>query len=412
MLGLHPGPDIDPYAAAALAHREVDTTERLLEDLVDAHLLLQPTPGRYCFHDLLRQHAQHTAHDTDPHTDRRGALTRLVDHYLHTAYTADRLLHPHREPIPIGSSAPGCYRRTLDDELAVLAWLDAEHANLLATHQLAVEQGWHTPVWRLAWALDTFHWRRGHLHDAIIVWRAGLAAADHLGDPATHTRAHQLLGAAYAQAGRPAEAVRHLQQALTLAEHASNTRAQADSHYTLTWAWEKWGEDQRALEHASHALHLYQALVLPVWEAAALNAVGWYHARLGHHEQARTHCEAALTLARDHHYREGEANTLDSLGYLAHHTGQHTHALDYYQQALTMLRDLGDNYQEANTLDHLGQTQHALGQHDQARHALQQALQLYQAQHRTTDTERAWQQLNALNQYQISNTLGNKTPRP
>ena len=57
LLGVHPGPDIDTDAAAALAAVDSAEAGRLLESLVDDHLLQQPAAGRYRLHDLVRQHA-------------------------------------------------------------------------------------------------------------------------------------------------------------------------------------------------------------------------------------------------------------------------------------------------------------------------------------------------------------------
>ncbi|MEV0384157.1 NB-ARC domain-containing protein [Nonomuraea sp. NPDC050643] len=57
LLGLHVEPEFAADTAAAL----LDTTEsqagRVLERLLDAHLLREATPGRYHFHDLVREHA-------------------------------------------------------------------------------------------------------------------------------------------------------------------------------------------------------------------------------------------------------------------------------------------------------------------------------------------------------------------
>ncbi|NAS20953.1 hypothetical protein GT755_04540 [Herbidospora sp. NEAU-GS84] len=88
LLGLHPGPDIEPRAAAALVGTTVEHAGRLLDDLVDAHLLQEPAPGRYRFHDLPRAHASATLADEDTDHDRQEALTRLFDHYVETASTA------------------------------------------------------------------------------------------------------------------------------------------------------------------------------------------------------------------------------------------------------------------------------------------------------------------------------------
>ena len=57
LLGLHPGPDVEPYAAAALTAGTLDEARRLLDGLVDDHMLQEPSPGRFQFHDLVRAHA-------------------------------------------------------------------------------------------------------------------------------------------------------------------------------------------------------------------------------------------------------------------------------------------------------------------------------------------------------------------
>src|ERR1700751_2960050 len=46
-LGLHPGADIDGYAAAALDDTDLIAARRGLEALYDQYLLSQPAPGRY-----------------------------------------------------------------------------------------------------------------------------------------------------------------------------------------------------------------------------------------------------------------------------------------------------------------------------------------------------------------------------
>ena len=69
-LGLHPGPDIDAYAAAALNGTSLVTARRHLEALYDQHLISEPTPSRYRLHDLIREHAQTMAATDDPATAR------------------------------------------------------------------------------------------------------------------------------------------------------------------------------------------------------------------------------------------------------------------------------------------------------------------------------------------------------
>src|SRR5688572_28310389 len=60
------------------------------------------SPGRYTFHDLLRAYATEQVHTVDVDQQRHAATHRLLDHYLHTAHGADRLLNP----LPMGAAGP------------------------------------------------------------------------------------------------------------------------------------------------------------------------------------------------------------------------------------------------------------------------------------------------------------------
>jgi transcriptional regulator with XRE-family HTH domain len=60
-LGLHPGPDVDAYAAAALGDCDPATAAGHLEALYDRHLISEPARGRYRLHDLIREYARDLA---------------------------------------------------------------------------------------------------------------------------------------------------------------------------------------------------------------------------------------------------------------------------------------------------------------------------------------------------------------
>ncbi|ROP35726.1 tetratricopeptide repeat protein [Saccharothrix texasensis] len=403
LLGIAPGPDTTPPATAALTGLPDRLTRRTLNGLENASLLERRPGGRYAMHDLVRRYATTTAHTTLPEHVREAALTRVGDFHLHTAHTAARLLDPHGALVRPEPPAPGVHPHPLPDAAAALAWLDAEHATLLATQRTAATLGHHHTVWHLAWNLHAFHLRRGHRHDAITTWQAALEAADHLPDPATHSRAHRFLGRACSRLGLHEQATPHLERALDLAVRHHDPTEQAHTHRALASAWEQRGDDRQALEHAHHALDLIRVFDQPVWEAVALNAVGWYAARLGRFDTAREHCQAALTLHRHHHNLDGEVDTLDSLGYIAHHTGDHHQALDHYQQALTLNRGIGNTYTVAENLDSVGHSHAALAWHEQARTVWREALQLYREQGRDADADRVQQQLDELDHFTSAN---------
>jgi hypothetical protein len=81
MLGIHPGPELDLDAAAAVTGQPVARVRRLIDHLLDVHLLHEPAPGRYRFHDLTWVHAAGAAGEEEAEADRRAAVDRLLAHY-------------------------------------------------------------------------------------------------------------------------------------------------------------------------------------------------------------------------------------------------------------------------------------------------------------------------------------------
>jgi tetratricopeptide (TPR) repeat protein len=376
LLGLHPGPDISTAAAASLAALPPLQTRRQLAELTRVSLLTEHTPGRYALHDLLRAYSADLAHTHDSAGQRRAAVGRMFDHYVHTADAAARLLDPARDLISLAltSSALGVTPEEMSDQGQALAWLTAEHPVLLAAVRQAAEVGSDIHTWHLAWTLSTFLDWQGHWRDLTTTWQTALPAAGRLDDPTAQALAYRYLAAADIRLGRYPDAHTHLGHALDLFAQAGDQAGQAFAHYGFSMLWERQGRPDQALGHVQQALTLCRAAGHRSGEAYSLNGLGWYHALLGDHRQALTYCQQALTLLQELGERWEEANTWGSLGYAHHHLGHHTQAADCYQHALHLVRDLGDRYREAEILTHLGDTQHAAGDptaaHTAWRHAL------------------------------------------
>lgn len=374
LLGVHPGPDVDVPAAAALAAVDRAEAGRLLESLVDDHLVQEPVPGRYRLHDLVRRHAHTVALAEEPEADRDRALRRVVDFYLHTAYAGSRLLDQQHPAIDIGDPVPGCVPDSPPDDAAAMAWFDTNHRCVLAARSAVEDAGWDTAVWQLAWTLDNFHYRRGHLHDNIASWLAGLAAAERLGNVAVQARAHRRLGLVYAPLGRQREALLHLKRSLALSERIGDTLGQAGVHFILALAWTHQGDDERALTHVTSARDLYHQVGDSRWEIRALSMMGACHTRLGHHGEARGYCESALALCLEQGDVYGQADSLDNLGAIAARTGDGVQALRHYGRALDHWRHLDNTYRQAATLAAIGD---AHADPDLARAAWRRSAALY-----------------------------------
>ena len=390
LLGLHPGPDLTVPATDSLAGTAPSQARRLLAELARAHLITEHALGRYTFHDLLRAYAAEQAHITDSDTDRHEATGRVLDHYLHTAAAAARLLDPAKEPVDLAPPRPGTAAGRPADYRQAVAWFEAEHQVLLAAVALAAGSGFDSHAWQLPWAMTPFLQTRGHWQEWAATQRTALAAAERLGDVAAQALSGRLLANACSNLGNLDQARIHYTSSLALCEQLGDLLGQAKIHQSACAPAERQGRYADALGHAQQALRLYQAIGEKASEAEALNNVGWCYGLLGDYQQARALCRQALTLSAETGHRWAEANAWDSVGYAEHHLGNLAEAAACYQNALSLLRESGVRFDEADTLTRLGDTHHAAGEVVQARDAWQEALAILEdMQHPRAEQVRA-----------------------
>ena len=108
LLGIHPGLDISPAAAASLAGTELTDASAALRELTALNLVTKHRLGRYTLHDLLRAYAAEQA-SMIPASGRRSAIHRKLGHYLHTGQCCPAVSGG--RPFPHAPSAPGQHRR-------------------------------------------------------------------------------------------------------------------------------------------------------------------------------------------------------------------------------------------------------------------------------------------------------------
>ena len=395
LLGLHPGPDITAGAAASLAGIPVSQARPLLADLARAHLVTEPTAGRYALHDLLRAYAGELAHTHDTGADRRAATHRMLDHYLHTAHTA--ALYPHGDTVTPAAPHARVWPETLTTRDQASAWLVAEQPVLLAAIEQAAHAGFDRHTCQLAAALLTFLHQRGRWHDLIATQQAALDAAHRLGDPAEQARAHRRLALASADLGRYDDAHRHLHHALGLSGELGDLAGQAWTHYHRNLVAALQGHSAEALDAAQRGLRLFQAAGDRVGQAVALTDVGWHQGRLGNHRQALNLLRQALTLHQELDNHPYQAHTWSCLGDTHQQLGEPSQAIACYQQALELFQALGSRHAEASTLAHLGASHHAAGDPDAARAVWQRARDLLDDLDQPA-ADQIWAQLHHLGQ--------------
>ncbi|MFE9579074.1 tetratricopeptide repeat protein [Nocardia sp. NPDC006044] len=350
LLGLHPGRDIDPAAAAALADfPHADHAELLLEELLDVHVVTQHEPGRYLLHDLLRAHATAMVAVDESDTAREAALSRLSDHYLHTARTAVDLLFPHsatdRRALPPAAGPI----TAVDGPGTAARWLHAERANLMAV---------------IGHAAD--HDRPGFVRDAAVTLRPYLDGYFH------HTDAARLHAVALV-AGR------------RLGDRSGEARALAD----LGWTHWRRGEYADATRYSEHALTVARANGDRFEEARALNTLGNVRWRQRDTDAAREYFRSALWITREIGNRGGEAHVLGNLA-LVLGEDRGTEAREHLERALDLHRQVGNARGEALVLNKLGTLYRWCGRPDQAREHHRRALELYRSLGTHGDEAAAW----------------------
>jgi tetratricopeptide (TPR) repeat protein len=351
----------------------------MLAEMVRARLLTELAPGRYAYHDLLREYATEQANSTDPYQERHASVHRTLDHYLYTAQTAARLLDRGRDPLPLPSPQPGVSPERLADHERALTWFTTEHAVLLAAVGHAAATGFDSHAWQLAQSLATYLDRRGHWHDLAVVGDAAIDAADRLADSSGQAVARSIVARAYRRHGNFDGAHSHLRQALNLFRQADDLPGQADAYIELARvkAWQDPRGFSEALTFARRAHALYQSCGQQLGQAQALTAIGWCHARLGDYAQAVTCSRQALSLLEEFDDRERQTYAWDSIAYAHHHLGQHSQAVMCYRHALNLCRDLGDLSLEADILNRFGDAHYAAQDPDAARDAWQNALDIF-----------------------------------
>ncbi|MCX5233663.1 tetratricopeptide repeat protein [Streptomyces prunicolor] len=406
LLGLHPGPDLDAHAAAALTGSTVPDARRALEILARAHLVQRvdasPAPtgtstpdarealdtptrthpiqradtARYGMHDLLRAYAARLAVAQDPAEAREAALDRLFDHYLATAAAAMDRLHPaeaHRRPTAPATSTPV---PDLSDADAARAWLDTERTCLTAMSAHTAAHGRPAHAIRLSLTLYR-HLISGHHTDGLTIHGHARDAARLLGDPASEALALLGIGTTHYQLARHEPARRQLQEALTLFRRAGDPTGEARALTNLGLVDERLGRFLPAVEYLEQALLLYRSVDDTSGESIALKNLAHVEGQLGRYDQAADHLQQSLTLLRRTGNRYLEAHALMDLGTVETRLDRLDEAAHHQEQALALIREVGDGYGEAGALHGLGIVHSRREQHTQAAECHRQALALY-----------------------------------
>jgi tetratricopeptide (TPR) repeat protein len=377
-LGLHPGTDVDQYAAAALDGIPLAAAGRGLEALYDQYLLTEPVPGRYRMHDLIREHAHVLADRLDPDRDRELATARLLDYYQYVAGRTGALIvrRGRQSPAAADRAVPAAVPGLADYEQA-LAWARAERAGLLACLDHATGTGQYARVIALTAALAGLLRLDGPWAEAITRHQAAIEAARHLGDRLGQADALSELGDVRRATGDYPAAAQALEQALDIYRDLGNRAGQAGALLYMGALRRATGDYPAAAQILEQALDIYRDLGNRLGQASALYYLGAVRRMTGDYPAAAQALEQALDIYRDLGWRLGQAQALLDLGIVRRLTGDYPAAAQALEQALGIHRDLGNRLGQAQALNDLGIVRRLTGDYPAAAQALEQALGIY-----------------------------------
>jgi tetratricopeptide (TPR) repeat protein/transcriptional regulator with XRE-family HTH domain len=378
-LGLHPGPDVDRYAAAALGGIDLPAARRGLEDLYDKYLLTEPAQGRYRMHDLLREHARALADRDDPGADRDQAIARLLDYYVYAAARANSFIARQAQPVPVavaGSAIPAAAPVLANREEA-LAWARPERASLLACLDHAARAGQHARVIALTSGIAGLLRQDGPWAEAITRQTAAIEAGRYLGDRIGQANALNHLGEVRQLTGDYPAAAQVHQQALSIYRDVGDRLGQANALHHLGAVRRLMGDYPAAAEALDRALGIYRDVGDRLGQANALHFLGITLQRTGDYPAAAQALDRALGIYRDLGHRLGQARALNDLGAARYAAGDYPAAAEALDRALGIYLDLADRLGQANVLSYLGAVRRLTGDYPASFQAQERALSIY-----------------------------------
>jgi DNA-binding SARP family transcriptional activator len=372
-LGLHPGPDLDPYVAAALTGLEPNRARRILETLVSAHLLHRTGPGRYGMHDLLRAYSARLTLAEDAALDRETAEERLFTYYLTAAVATIDTLRPAETLYRPEASSPSVLVPDLATPDAARGWAEAERFCIVAIVERAADTGRFDCAVGLARSLHLYLVNT-HITDVLTINGHALRAAEAGGDVIGQAHALRQLGVVHTRMGQHNTSFDYLRRALALFRQAGDLAGQAMALTGLGSARYQLGEHRAALDDHLNAIELARQAGDRRGEAVALTNAGIAQGRLGNDAASIETQHEALRIVREIGSRQSEAVTLNNLASVEMRVERYAEAADHLREALAIIEDLGSDRGRAHALDTLGILHLRLGEPGPATDCFRRAL--------------------------------------
>jgi tetratricopeptide (TPR) repeat protein len=359
VLSAHPGSEISSAAAVSISALEPKRAHEVLTELTLANVLRETRPGRFVFHDLLREYALSLLEDRAPE-----ASARTVAHYVRS--TRQAILSFGQPPVaPVDDTLPGVVPETFASSRDATRWYAEERHVLHEVCRLAVDMGDYRSAlmlmldWRpMSQAVDA-------RHDMLPFAAIAIQAAEHIDEPVLRAECFRDVGSNFAQTGQPERARTYLDLAAATYEQVGDRLGQANVYRSLALT---------VVMHTNDRIELLRESVVIARQfgdeqilATSLQALGvgllWggrFEDALGAYAECASITATLPNLAYlESHVLSGRASALAGAGRLDESASEAARALELFRREgeqggeLRLLRIHGD------TLTALGRTQEA-----------------------------------------------------
>ncbi|GAA3891148.1 BTAD domain-containing putative transcriptional regulator [Saccharothrix violaceirubra] len=333
LLSLAPG-DITPDVAAALGGLTTQDARRRLDRLATANLVDNHSPGRYQFHDLLRDYAAERLAVEGGPGEGTSAFHRLLDWSIRSVDNATDAMKATLMRLPRNDVVAGVTPRVFSTPAEALAWLDAERATLVATVEHGAETRPHGDIWQLADALRRYFYAQGLPAEWLATAKSGLAVAQAIGDPVGEVAMLSSLGTLHWGIGQTRVAVDHFRRAIPIQRRTGAApAAEAAVLANLGGVYIDLGELEQAADYLERALVIVRGIGALQQEGIALVNLGGVYLQLGQLDRAVSSFEGALDVGNRLGVWITQADSLRSLAEVHLFQGRPSKAAELYERA-------------------------------------------------------------------------------
>lgn len=333
LLGLHPGADIDRYAAASLIGTAPEEAEELLEALLDVHLLRQRELGLYSFHDLVRSFAR-SLWEPRPREEATEVLGRLLEYYVAATDEACRALFAGWRRYDIAPAAPRAALPPLSTGPEARTWFDREQRTLQAAVALGSERGFPAHAAYLA-RNAVFHLhQRGDIGGFQELSEIGVAAARRAGNLMALRLNLMNVATAQSMLGNFRKAADAAEEGLRIVMSQGDRFGEGAYLDQLGWVHGSLGDLAQGRRYLRQAVEVHRATGNAMQESFALCNLSSMNTRLGRAEEAVATAQWAVLLCRRMGSRQHLAAALNDLAIAFLDGGDHETALTVLDQAL------------------------------------------------------------------------------